>query len=167
MGIIRTRTRGANSSLDGACSCAATVAKDANNTARHAAPDFFPVILNMPRNSSVWVLLLYCVNSHFRALSTASWDGQEEAMHPLSQPSKIPGRACAQCSGNFGEEAVMIRVGHLKNVDEPLSSGHIPPLMLGVIVEIIRILGAGQRRDHVTRCSVEYSQSRRFAYADK
>jgi len=88
-------------------------------------------------------------------------------MHSFSQPSKVPGSACAQCSGNFGEEVVTIRVGHLKNVDETLSSGHVHPLMLGVIVEIIRILDAGQRRDHVTRHSVEYSQPRRFAYADK
>src|ERR1700680_1435365 len=48
--MIRTKTRGANSSLDRACSCAAVLVDSANKTANHAAPDFFIVILNTLRD---------------------------------------------------------------------------------------------------------------------
>src|SRR6266853_1863393 len=139
MGIIRTRTRGANSSFDGACSCAPALTINATNTARHAAPSFLVVILSTPPFRS---LFLYGVDSHLGALPTARRDSQEEAVKAFSLPTKVSGRASAQSSGNFGEEPVMIGVVHLKNVNETLSSGHINTLMLGVIVKIVSILGA-------------------------
>src|ERR1700730_12124619 len=141
--MIRTRTRGANSSLDGACSCSGAPIDSANNTARHAIPGYFPIILNMLRDLLVSLLLLYRVDSHLSILPAARWDSQEEAVHSFALPSKISGSSSAQRSGNFGEEPIMVRVVHLKNVDQTLSSGHVNPSVLGIIVQIIGVLGAG------------------------
>jgi hypothetical protein len=69
-------------------------------------------------------------------------------MGTLFLTSEIPGGASTQCSRDFREKAVMIGVGHLKNVDHALASGYINTLVLGVVVKIIRIFGAGQGSNH-------------------
>jgi hypothetical protein len=61
----------------------------------------------------------------------------------------------------------MIAIAHFENIDQTLSSGYIYTLMLGVIVKIIRILGARHRDDHAARSRVKHRQPRWFAYADE
>src|SRR6266853_876396 len=90
------------------------------------------------------ISILYCINPHLSTLARTSRDSQEKAVHALSLPSKISGCASAQRGGNLGEELVVVRIFHLKDEDEALSSRHVNAFVLGIVVKIIRIRDAGQ-----------------------
>src|ERR1700693_1629192 len=87
------------------------------------------------------------IDPHLRALACTSWNSQEKTVHALSLPSKISSGASAQRRLNLREQLVMVRIFHLKNVNEALPSRHINTLMLGIVVKIIRVGDAGQHGD--------------------
>src|SRR5580693_9942116 len=86
---------------------------------------FWREIVLLCLSMRVPALFLNGVNSHFGTLCTTSRYSKEETMSALFLPSKIPCSASTQGRGNFGKESVMIGVVHLKNVNEPFSSGYV------------------------------------------
>src|SRR5580692_4425901 len=110
-------------------------------------------------------LFLNGVNSHFGTLCTTSRYSKEETMSALFLPSKIPCSASTQRRGNFGKESVMIGVVHLKNVNDAFSSGYVNTFVFSVIVKIVWVFGTRKSRNHPTRCRVEHSHTRWFAYS--
>src|SRR5260370_2638818 len=68
------------------------------------------------------------IDPHLSALSCTSWNRQEKAVHALSLPAKISGGTSAQRGGNLGEELIVVRIFHLKNIDRAFPSGHVNTL---------------------------------------
>src|SRR5882762_4489666 len=129
---------GAESTPDYCCSVHDRKDRDREQCQKNRVPAFH---LMHPLKTSAQLTrsVLNCIDSHLSALARASRDSEEKAVHALSLPSKISGGASAQRGGNFGEEFVMVRIFHLKDEDEALSSRHINALMLGRVVKIVRI----------------------------
>src|ERR1700730_5257564 len=108
--------------------------------------------------------LLHGEDSKFRGLPATRGNRQEETMHAFTLPPKIAGSSSAQSRGNPGEQSVMVGIGHLKNVNYAFSTGNIHTFVLGVIVKIIRVLGARQGHDKMTGSCVKHCQTGGLAY---
>src|SRR6266403_722864 len=62
----------------------------------------------------------------------------------------------ADCSRNFGQRLVMIRVNLLDYADEPFSSGYVEALPAGVVIDIVGVGNTRHARNQGSGLGVEH-----------
>src|SRR5260370_25769679 len=122
-----------------------------------------PLSMFQKSNTLPVILILHRINPDFGAGGAAGRDRQIEAVESFSLPAEVTRRTPAQNSWNLGEQGIVVWITLLKNVDESLASRHVNALMLGTVVQVIRILNAGKGSDHTARGRVKDGKCRRFA----
>src|SRR5215472_5434283 len=87
-------------------------------------------------------LVLYGVDSDLRALPPSGGNREEETIETLLVLPKIASGSRTECSGYFREQAIVVRVGHLKGVDKSFSPRHVDSFAVSIEIKIVHVLDA-------------------------